>query len=70
MTLRPCSTTLWRLTVQNNLTMPELHEILLESYDIELLIELLQINATELLERFQDKIELFEDKILEALDDD
>lgn len=38
------------------LTLDELKEKLLHAYDIELLIELLQIEGPELLDRFEDRL--------------
>lgn len=45
------------------LTTDEICDKLLVLYDVEDLIELLQITATELLERFDDKIELYYDRL-------
>lgn len=51
------------------LTLEELCEKLLVRYDADLLLEVLQISATEILERFEDKIEIHMTKLLEAIDE-
>lgn len=49
------------------LTMDEIRDKLLTQYDTELLLELLQINAEELLDRFDDKLEIHYAAITDAL---
>ena len=51
------------------LTFKELCEKLLVRYDAEDLIDLLEISSTELLDRFEDKIELHILKIEGAIDE-
>lgn len=51
------------------LTLDEVCEKLLVRYDTELLVELLSIEAPELLDRFEDKLELHREAIEEALDE-
>ena len=50
-------------------TIEELSEKLVALYDTELLIEALQIGPVELLERFEDKIELHWVKLEEMIDE-
>ena len=52
------------------LTREELCAKILEQYDADLLLEILQISAEEILERFDDKIELHWFKLEEAIDDE
>ena len=52
------------------MTMDELCDKLMEQYDVELLLELLQINAEELLDRFEDRIEAHWDRLQEAVEDE
>lgn len=52
------------------LTMEELCDKLLIYYDADLLVEALQISATEILERFEDKVEIHYNKLLEAVIND
>lgn len=51
------------------LTPNEICEKLIVFYEVDLIIELLQISAEELLERFEDRIETHYDRILEAIDE-
>lgn len=51
------------------LTLGELREKLLVRYDADDLLEVLQISAQELLERFEDKIEIHVEKLVEAVDE-
>ena len=51
------------------LTLDEMCEKLLVRYDTKLLVELLSIGAPELLDRFEDKLELNREAIEEALDE-
>lgn len=53
-----------------NKTLDEICDILLVQYDVELLIELLQITPEELLERFEDKLTEHYDKLNEELGED
>ena len=50
-----------------SLTFDELREKLIVQYDIELLVELLQIEAEELLDRFEDRLMI---KMLEGVFDE
>jgi len=56
------------------LTLDELRDKLLDQYDPDDLIELLQISAEELLDRFEDKLinrfETLQDEFLEEVEDD
>ena len=52
------------------LTKEELCEKLLENYDADLLLELLQISSTDILDRFEDRIEIHWSVLEEALEDD
>jgi len=52
------------------LTKEELCEKLLENYDADLLLELLQISSTDILDRFEDRIEIHWNTLEEALEDD
>lgn len=52
------------------LTMEELCEKLLVQYDVDLLVEELQITAKDILERFEDKLELHFQKLQEAVNDE
>ena len=52
------------------LTKEELCEKILENYDADLLLELLQISAEDLLGRFEDRIEIHWSALEEALSDD
>ena len=56
-------------TSTTNRTLDEICGILLVRYDAELLIELLQISATELLERFEDKLTEHYDELNKELDE-
>lgn len=49
------------------LTYDEIRDKLLVTYDVELLLELLQISAEELLDRFDDRLETHRSVILRAL---
>lgn len=51
------------------LTFEDLCEKILVRYDADDLIEVLQISAKELLERFEDKIEIHVEKLVEAVDE-
>ena len=52
------------------LSIEELCARILKQYDADLLLEELQISARELLERFEDKVELHYYKLLEAVTDE
>ena len=52
------------------LTIEELCERILKQYDADLLLETLQISAKDLLERFEDKVELHYYKLLEAVENE
>lgn len=52
------------------MTLQELCEKLLVQYDVDLLVEELQISAQDILDRFEDKIELHFHKLHEAVEDD
>jgi hypothetical protein len=56
------------------LTLDELRDKLLDQYDPDDLIEMLQISAEELLDRFEDKLinrfETLQDEFLEEVEDD
>jgi len=56
------------------LTLDELRDKLLDQYDPDDLIELLQISAEELLDRFEDKLinrfETLQDEFLDEVEDD
>lgn len=51
------------------MTLDEMIEQLASRYDPDDLVDLLEIDATTLLERFDDYIEFKRDRVLEALDD-
>jgi hypothetical protein len=51
------------------LTVDEMRDKLLAQYDAELLLELLQINSEELLDRFEDRLETHYETIRDALVD-
>lgn len=53
-----------------SLTLNEIVERLLHQYDILDIIELLDISAEDLLERFEDKLEKHFDKLEEEVDGD
>jgi len=55
--------------MKTNKTLNEICDILLIRYDTELLIELLQISAEELLERFEDKVSQNYDKLCKETSD-
>lgn len=48
----------------------ELCDKLVHILDTELIIEALQITPEEILQRFQDKVELHYDKLLEVVEDE
>ena len=52
------------------LPIEELCAKLIKHYDADLLLEELQISARELLERFEDKVEIHYYKLLEAITDE
>lgn len=52
------------------LSLAELKERILHEYDIDLLVEILQITADELLDRFEDRLILKHDVFAQELDDE
>jgi hypothetical protein len=52
------------------LTLEDLHEKILHKLDIEELIELLQVSSDDLLDRFEDRVEIYMGKLLEAIEDE
>ena len=53
-----------------SLVLSEIMELLAERYDEVTLLELLDINSEELVERFSDKIEQRYEKLQQELDDE
>jgi hypothetical protein len=52
------------------LTLEDLYEKILHKLDIEELIELLQVSSDDLLDRFEDRVEIYMGKLLEAVEDE
>lgn len=53
-----------------SLTYNEIVERLLEHYDIMDIVELLKISAEDLIDRFEDRVEMYFDKLEEEVNDE
>lgn len=50
------------------LTLEDVHDIIKHKVDVVELIELLQISTDDILDRFDDRLELYMTKVLEAIE--
>jgi hypothetical protein len=52
------------------LTLEDLHERIRHKLDPDDLLELLQVSSDDLLDRFEDRVEIYMGKLLEAIEDE
>ena len=52
------------------MTLEDLHERIRHKLDPDDLLELLQVSSDDLLDRFEDRVEIYMGKLLEAIEDE